>query len=440
MRITELTYIGFLLLLTSLVFGQSESTEKESDQNAYQIISINIEGNEKTDEKFLLTQLSLMEKVNYRIAEIEDHIKHLTSLDGLYDVDYRYEKVGDSKDEIDIHITVKEQRTLLPVINFGQADSYRWFQLGFTEVNLFGKGNELFGFYQYNGGRHAGQLFYKDSQIGKSKFGYSANLLKWQSVEPLFFNDTRVSYNYDNNLAGISAYYLPNRFIEYELGTSLFNEVYTLRGSSEEGSVFPAKVNLVKGLIKVGFDLKKLKFHHFLIDGHAFNGSYQYVHTFENGDEFNIVQAEYKFYKMFFDNEAQTQSNFAFRMTAGISTNNNSPFSPFVIDSYKNIRGVGDRVERGTAIFTFNTEYRKELWFNPKWSVQGVSFVDLGTIGSPSSSMKNTIHIDEIEKFAGVGARVIYKKIFNGIFRVDYAIDLDDFSNRSLVFGLGQYF
>lgn len=74
------------------------------------------------------------------------------------------------------------------------------------------------------------------------------------------------------------------------------------------------------------------------------------------------------------------RGNLAFHHKFGIATNNFSPFSPFVIDGFLNIRGVGNRIERGTAEHIINLEYRHTLFNKKYFTLQGIMFIDYGAL------------------------------------------------------------
>ncbi len=67
---------------------------------------------------------------------------------------------------------------------------------------------------------------------------------------------------------------------------------------------------------------------------------------------------------------------FAARLRFGIATNNDTPFAPFVLDSYINIRGSGNRIERGTAALILNLEFRQTFFETAKFGGQLVAFSD----------------------------------------------------------------
>ena len=56
-----------------------------------------------------------------------------------------------------------------------------------------------------------------------------------------------------------------------------------------------------------------------------------------------------------------SKGNWAKRLKLGISRNINTPFPAFVINNNLNVRGIGNRVQRGSALLSLSTEYRHSI-------------------------------------------------------------------------------
>jgi outer membrane protein insertion porin family len=130
--------------------------------------------------------------------------------------------------------------------------------------------------------------------------------------------------------------------------------------------------------------------------------------------------------------------NLATRLRLGLSTNEDTPFAPFVLDSYLNIRGVGNRVDRGTGSIVTNLEYRHTIFDDRMFAAQAVGFIDFGTWRKPGGDFSDFSKTENMKAFGGLGLRVIYKRAFDTMLRIDYGYDY----NRSggFVVGIGQYF
>ena len=162
----------------------------------------------------------------------------------------------------------------------------------------------------------------------------------------------------------------------------------------------------------------------------------QYVGTSdETLPEFVIGFNDFTYYR-----RMGKKGNWASRLRLGLASNMNTPFAPFTVDNNINIRGVGNTIDRGTGAIVLNTEYRHTL-IDKNWLVlQSNIFVDAGSWRNPGGDFGDFGDDDNIRVYPGVGLRVIHKKIFNAIFRIDYGYGITKNAARGLVFGIGQYF
>ena len=125
-----------------------------------------------------------------------------------------------------------------------------------------------------------------------------------------------------------------------------------------------------------------------------------------------------------------------------MSSNSGSPFAPFVVDSHVNLRGVGNRIERGTAQLILNAELRRTITEseNKKWATQLVVFTDAGSWRGPGGEFNDVFDTSNIRQFVGGGFRIIYRKVFGATLRVDYGVDIYNPRENGLIIGFGQYF
>lgn len=112
------------------------------------------------------------------------------------------------------------------------------------------------------------------------------------------------------------------------------------------------------------------------------------------------------------------------RFTGAITSNSASPFAPFVLDSRVNIRGVGNRLDRGTAQLILNLEYRQTRFRTNKFAAQSGLFSDSETCRNLGGSLKDLCDKNQFRQFVDAGFRLIYKKVFISIIRVDYGTAL----------------
>jgi len=191
----------------------------------------------------------------------------------------------------------------------------------------------------------------------------------------------------------------------------------------------------LKWLTNARYEGNKINYDYFYLSGHQVNASLQWVITFGESQHFtSLILEGSKYWRPF------RTSNVAARLRFGISNNDPSPFVPFVLDSQFNLRGVGNRVDRGTAQVVLNLEYRQTILAMGAWASQLVLFSDIGSWRDPGGKLEDLTDKDQFRHFAGVGIRIINNKFFLATLRLDYGVDLYDHQQRGFVLGMGQYF
>ncbi len=336
--------------------------------------------------------------------------------------------------EGDTSITFKciEIHTALPLLELGATEGNKWIRVGLEDENGLGKGIRTVLFYQYSN-RHSFYLKQTYPFVFK-QWSLSYLLKKWSILEPIEINGEKNIYNYTNLDAEVTARYTfdINRH-DLELGIGYMNELYEL----PMGDMHNRMVDMYHNkrlVVKGNHTLNRVNYSTFYVDGWA-NKINAYT-TFSPSDKsiIGFISNETTYFKKF-----SSKGNLALRSRLGISTNSNVFLAPFVSDNYFNIRGIGDRIDRGTASATLNIEYRQTLWENKTFGFQGVGFSDAGTWRKSNGKLSDMIASNNMKLFAGIGGRLIYKKAYDFAIRLDYGWSIKGQGN-GLVFGLGQYF
>jgi outer membrane protein insertion porin family len=162
----------------------------------------------------------------------------------------------------------------------------------------------------------------------------------------------------------------------------------------------------------------------------------EWIHTYtEDAPSFMKLLLECSWHKL-----VGERGNLSSRAQFGLSTNNFSPFAPFVLDGLINVRGIGNRVERGTASLVLNTEYRHTFWKHDYVTVQAAGFVDYGTLRTPGDDFEDFLTRDEQNIFTGIGIRAHLNVFYKISLRIDYSINPTDITQRGFTFGFGQFF
>jgi len=365
-------------------------------------------------------------------ALLLEDIQLLRNLRLFSDVSY---STKDTAEGVIVNFHFKEVLTLLPIINFGGVTGNFWFQLGAVDFNFQGKGNLAGGFYRYSE-RHSYQLFFKAPNIWGSRWGYSLDIAKLSTIEPLYFQNSTTFYDYDNLIGELLGRYefVYGHYLEF--GGAYLNEQYRKsEGRNDINSPGPDQAENNKLLLKTTHTVDQLDYYAHILSGFSNKLLLETIITGGGGDMFIKLSDEFGYYL-----RLKSKGNLALRLRLGTSTNNESPFAPFILDSYVNIRGSGNKVTRGTAELALNTEYRHTLLERRLGAIQGVLFTDIGSWRPAGGRIKEMFNAENSKLFSGLGLRIHLRPIYSLTLRFDYGVNVRDFNETGIVFGLGQYF
>lgn len=418
----------FLLVFSGLGFLPAALAQ------AWQIEEVVLEGLKKNDENYLRRFIKSVPGQPLDQKQLNEDIQQLRRRTGVAYAEVKIDTLEGEK--VKLHFQIREQRTLLPQLGLGGIKGNFWWLVGIQEHNLFGREQALLLNYLQNDGRPNFKIFFQNSRIKASPWGLALDLNHNASIEPLYFAEATVDYRYSNTGTGFSVIRNFGFNQRASVGANLFQETYEKDNPAEVGTTEgPDFVRQNKFLSKASFSNNRLEYENFYRRGLEWNVLMQSVANLSDGSWFLSLGFEGKQYWRPFE-----KSNIALRLTAAVATNRPSPFAPFVLDSRVNIRGVGNRVDRGTAQFVINAEWRQTLFHTESWAGQVVAFSDSGTWRNPGGTFSDLFDTENFQHFVGGGLRLINKKIFKSTLRLDYGFDLWNSNTRGIVFGIGQYF
>ncbi len=395
-----------------------------------EIVSVKFEGLRKTKEDYILQFIESKPGSLYDPKKVEQDKQRIVNLEMFANATA---EVTQTEGGYVVNFVCEELHTLLPIFSFGGIEENFWIQVGATEVNLGGRGNKFVSYYQYYD-RSSFATHLTFDRIKKSTWGLNLNLIRWATLEPLFFGNNEVEYRYTNYTVGATGMKHLNFTDRIEFGGAFFTENFK-RSTTNPVEGAPDEVDKNKLLGKVSVTWNRTNYHFYYIDGWNIQLNGQTVQSLDTDPAFYIFFHDFKKFKRIGE-----KGNFASRLRLGLSSNEESPFAPFVLDSYLNIRGVGNRVDRGTGAIILNVEHRHTLRDRNKTAIQGVLFSDMGSWRNPGGEFSDFTNSDNFVLFAGGGIRLIHKKIFNAILRIDYGFNLQQPEVNGFVLGLGQYF
>lgn len=402
------------------------------------ITEIEFTGLKKTKPSFLRRLLKTKSNTSYDSLLVVKDIERLKRLPGIANADY--ELIGNSESKKLVY-QIEENFTLIPGLQISTANDGSFaYSISAFEFNLGGNNQLLGAFYQKNVYDSYG-AFWEHPFLFSDKLGIGFNYQNITTQEPVFFDDGDKNYRFNSeNIEGklLFSFDFNN---EAELGLIYVKESYLFE---EEPLIDrPLALEADKLIYRAAYTYVDLDIDYQYFDGISSEFVGQYI-SFLNGDEagteflnsFLSLRNDLIYYK-----KVKERGNWASRLRlAAAIGNDDSPFAPFTLDNQLNIRGVGNTVDRGTAAIVLNTEYRHTFYEKGWFVVQGNAFVDAGSWRSPGGSFSELFDGTSTRLYPGVGLRLIHKKIFNAVFRIDYGYGIGEEATNGIVFGIGQYF
>ncbi len=394
-----------------------------------QIQRIEIAGNKRTKTSYL--KRFIKQKPGNAIDSllIESDLRRLRTLAGVQDV--RYEIASNDTGNV-LTYTIAERYTLLPVGDFGITKNNFWIGVGLMESNLAGRGIYLYGFYRYNK-NHTVHAIFRNPYIAGTNWGTELQIKRLPTMETatdtvemlnLFFDlsaAVQYEFRYENDLlVGLS---YREQSYKYVLDN---NTYYDDNSSPTRKSVVPFAT----------WELSRLDYHNYFVDGWRNNMHLEMAIPFSGSDKLIILfYDELRYYK-----RLGKRGNFASRLLAGISNEDQTVFSPFIADSYYNFRGIGYRAAKGNTVGLINLEYRFSVYENKIGGIQTVIFSDTGFLTKNNTENESFSLTNSFHSYAGPGLRFIYKKAYNAVLSIDYGFNLQNLREGGWVIGWGQYF
>lgn len=411
----------FFLLLTFYAYPQSVIVDR-----------IEFVSTKKMNKFFLENLVQTKTGVILDSIILQNDIQTLNRLNGISKAEFEVLKLKNNF--VSVNFIITENSSLIPSFSVWTTEEIGAYRIGLYEFNFLGKNNTVGGFYQYNR-FHSYGINFASPQFFSFKFGVGANIQKLTSTEPIFLNNSIANYKYTNTATEIIFNYQINSKNEARLGFTIFNEKYNYVDGVIASDI-PKNLDINKKLIKMQYNFDNIDYDYYLIKGFKSNLHLQFVVSNSNlREKFIIAWNDFLFYK-----RVGNKENWASRLRLGLSSNNNSPFSPFSVDNNLNIRGVGNIIDRGTGTIVLNTEFRKILYEKKWFVVQGNTFLDSGTWRNPGGNFSDFANKKNVKIYSGVGIRFIHKTVFNAVFRLDYGFGITKNGSKGFVFGIGQYF
>lgn len=426
----KITIIFFLTLAIAFNGHAQEKT----------ISKIEIEGLKKTKESFLRRLIKVKEGSAYDSLKIATDIDRLNRLAGIANAAFKIEENATA--DYTLTYTIVENFTIIPGIRLSEAnnDEDTAFRLSAFEFNLFGRNQIIGGFYARDVFDSYG-LFWEAPFLFSNKFGFGINYQDNVTFEPIFVDDDLDNgndYRFQNKTFQAFLSYEFNFHNRAELGVLIGDQDYDLQENEIDILELPNQLSATNVSVTGEYEYNALDISYQYTSGYRNQSNIQYI--FNSGGEGFLEDALVITNDLEYFTRIGKRGNWANRLRLSYTSNDDSPFAPFSLDNQVNIRGVGNKVDRGTASIVINTEYRHTLYERDWFVIQSNAFIDAGTWRTPGNDFDQLFDGDSVRFFPGVGLRFIHKRIFNAVIRLDYGFGIGNDSTNGLVFGIGQFF
>ncbi|MEL6652828.1 MAG: POTRA domain-containing protein, partial [Bacteroidota bacterium] len=375
------------------------------------VAEVAFEGLKRTQESHLRRFLRTNVGQPLEVELIQADQQRLQNLYSIAQAKHRLDSIGPKQWKV--VFLIEEAWTLFPQVSISGVEDNVWFEIGATELNLSGRGILLSAAYRNIDGRSNYQVYFQQPYIGGSQWGVSAGLHRYASTEPLYFPVGAVQYDYTNLSAEAGVSYEFSLGHRLSIGTTYFIERYERLPHPEQlPSSVPVFANLPKLLVKASHQLDRLNYHGIYLSGWVNYSLLESVYNMQYEDFFQLFINDFHYFR-----RIKYRGNLAARIRVGLSSNTDSPFAPFVLDSRINIRGSGNRVDRGTGTVIMNLEYRHSFLERRNLAIQGVVFSDIGVWRTPGGGWDDFVNPEYLRHFVGSGIRIIYPRAHNAMLR-----------------------
>ncbi len=401
--------------------------------NAQIIDTVILKGLTKTSPEYIRGLIDCKKGKPFNVEALKYDEQLLNNLNLFFSVQSDYQ-ADSSQTHFTVYLIIEESTYIYPlVLASGFKDAFK-LQAGLSNINLKGEQKTIGFLYQYYD-RHSFSAFYKVPRHKNNKTGHDIYVGKYSTVEPLYFGNTVSSFNFDNYSIALNGRYWFTQKLKLESGVTPIYERYQ-QMDNVEIPLNEKEFEFMKFRLNFSIDYNNLNYRFERINGLRFNiyGETIQTHKVPMASFFMLRTNLIKHYKF------KKKGNFSIRHSFGVSTNTDSPFSPFVLDGFLNLRGIGNRVARGTGIQFINTEYRHTVYTHRLFLAQLIGFVDAGNLRPATESWQTLFNPNYTNVFTGLGIRLHARKVYKTILRLDYGVKVSDSYTGGFSFGIDQFF
>ncbi len=408
------------------------------------ISAITIMGNNKTQNNVIKRELNFTTGQVLSEESAQASIRKLKNLRIFDDVSMKYYRESD--DSIDVHITVSDQWTIIPIVKVGGGGGSNFYTVGAYDVNSLGRYIEVGAQFQMINNKSGGVFWFRNPRFMGHRLLIGMDLWNFRLNQPVYneSNDLSGIFNNSKNrihifskkqllsglfkkglFAGAGIDYVVDEFddtglTEKQISTNLENNFQIPNN---------AKQNFIEFNLQVG----ELDYDRYLVKGFQANldtrTTSRQLFSDDNSTEILLKSTYFA--------QLKHQQNIGINVVLGHTTSKLLQ-NQFYLGGLQEVRGYVDRRFKGSDYWKSNIEYRIPSYRSRWFVLQHVAFTDFGQI---SDSFQN-LFSSESTKFAsaGTGLRFISPKIYRFNARLDFARTFGSENGFDVSFGLQQFF
>jgi outer membrane protein assembly factor BamA len=403
--------------------------------NAFSFV-VTITGNEDTKKNVILTEIQDLrgqELNSILISEIERRLWNLRIFSTV--------EVVNSDDVVKIN--VKPRWTLIPIAKASGGGGSTFYTLGVYNINTSGRYLEVGAQYESLNNRPAGVIW-----LRKPHFMDDRNLKFGMDIWTI----NRIRNLYKTNGDDNGAYSLERKKLSLFIEKKIQNDFYlfgtqfeykqdhiTDFGIGDEqvelnnANDFTPSQKSINKWIGGYFSAGRVDYENYLLNGNQIRLEGNLI--FSNDGEEKVstdLSLKYNHYWLFENNQ-----NLAFQFL--VSSNNSDQLQDQkFIGGLGEVRGYKDGQFFNQSYWQGNLEHRFDLYEKDWMILQGAVFSDMAKEGATIQGIGD--NSNSILLSSGLGVRFISPKIFRFVGRLDYAQTHTRFLDKSLSFGIQQFF
>lgn len=421
-------FVLFCILNSVLAYSQDEAS--------YLVKKLEIEGLSKTKRNVIETELGFREGDRITDAVLEEGITRLRNTN-LF-VNIKSEVTGDESSKV-IRLHLEDRWTTIPIAKFSSGGGVTQLILGVYDPNIAGRYLEAGAQYERLGGTDSGVLWLRDRRLWDTYFYldfqyWSINRLRTKYIQEALDPEIKAGFLHKREKLYFGLIYDFGKWLRagfsFEQHTDEFSDQYVSDEVKEERIDDSIPPDTKFNLYGIHAEFGRLDYNNYLVDGLSMMLDWRRALSEESfAKDFNQYDFNVTYFKTLPGN-----ITFGQRFKVGV-TNTNTIQYWYYLGGLDSVRGFADNRFAGRDMWLSNTELRYPFYDSENIVLQAVGFYDAVATAEKQEDLNAATGAS-----IGGGIRVIAPKIYRLVGRLDFASPLVRRDEKSVSFGVQQFF